>query len=84
MTPVVTPPNLSAHKPTRNCASRYDDPPKMPGSGNACAVCAGFGNSRQSRSSSVVRITGIAFGGGRMLITLQLRWHSVCSGLLEP
>ena len=31
MTTVVTPPNLSAHKPTRNCASRYDNPVQMPG-----------------------------------------------------
>jgi hypothetical protein len=30
MTTVVTPPNLPPHQPTRNCASRYNDPPEMP------------------------------------------------------
>jgi hypothetical protein len=31
MTTIVTPPNLSAHKPTGDCASRYDDTAQMPG-----------------------------------------------------
>jgi hypothetical protein len=30
VTTVVTPPNLPPHQPTRNCASRYNDPPEMP------------------------------------------------------
>jgi hypothetical protein len=30
MTTVVTPPNLPPHQPTRNRASRYNDPPEMP------------------------------------------------------
>ena len=30
-TAVVAPPNLSAHQPAGNAASRHDDPPKMPG-----------------------------------------------------
>ena len=29
-TPVMSPPNLSVHKPTGNCASRYNDCPLMP------------------------------------------------------
>jgi hypothetical protein len=30
-TAVVAPPNLSAHQPAGNAASRHDDPPQMPG-----------------------------------------------------
>jgi len=30
-TAVVSPPNLSAHQPAGDAASRHDDPPKMPG-----------------------------------------------------
>src|SRR5712672_4258703 len=30
-TAVVAPPNLSAHQPAGNAASRNDDPPQMPG-----------------------------------------------------
>src|SRR6516164_2179552 len=34
---VVTPPNLSAHKPAGDRASRYKDPPQMPS--RCCRAC---------------------------------------------
>jgi len=40
-TPVMSPPNLSVHKPTGNCASRYNDCPLMP-SRCTCRVLVQF------------------------------------------